>query len=488
MEPKTIPHALTFDDVLLVPQASAVLPSDVDTSTQLTANITLHVPLLSAAMDTVTESNAGIAMAQAGGIGVIHKNLTTEEQAAEVKRVKKFESGIVTEPITLHPNEPVERALALQEQYHVSGFPIVSEAGLLCGLLTNRDIRSAHAVSHPVSQYMTAREQLVVATDGVSPEDALALLHKHRVEKLPVVAQDGTLRGLITIKDIERSQQYPHASKDKQGRLRIAAAVGVGEAACIRAESLISAGVDVLCIDTAHGHTSGVLDTVSQIKQQFDGDIMVGNISSAAGAKALVEAGASAIKVGQGPGSICTTRIVSGCGMPQFTAIRECSDVARAAGVPIIADGGIKYSGDVVKALAAGADTVMIGSLFAGTTESPGELILYQGRSYKAYRGMGSIGAMAQGSKDRYGQGNVTDKMKLVPEGVEGRVPYRGHLSDVLYQLVGGIRSGMGYVGAANLQELRDKAQFVRISPAGLKESHVHDVTVTQETPNYSVE
>lgn len=487
MELEQLTEALSFDDVLLVPQDSDVLPHQVDTSTRLTSRIELRTPLLSAAMDTVTEAGAAIAMAQAGGLGVIHKNLSIEEQAAHVAKVKKFESGIVREPITLRPDDLLEQAVALQAAEQISGFPITDGEGQLVGLLTNRDIRAASASRQPIRELMTPRDRLVTAPEGVSPHDAIELLHQHRFEKLPVVNADGQLCGLITIKDIEKARAYPLASKDAEGRLRVAAAIGVGEANLERAAALIKMGVDLLCVDTAHGHSVGVLDMVKILRHRWpDQDVMAGNVSSAAGAKALCKAGAAAIKVGQGPGSICTTRIVSGCGMPQFSAILECSRVTRAAHIPLVADGGIKYSGDVVKALAAGADAVMIGSLFAGTDEAPGQLVLYQGRSYKVYRGMGSLTAMMRGSGDRYGQGGVKDVSKLVPEGVEGRVPYRGRLVDTLYQLVGGLRAGMGYVGAPDLATLRSKAHFVRVTNAGQRESHVHDVTVTQEAPNYS--
>lgn len=487
MEVSPITEALTFDDVLLVPQASDVLPTDVVTSTQITPKIQLHTPILSAAMDTVTEARTAIVMAQHGGLGVIHKNGPIAWQAAQVQAVKKFESGIVTEPVTLRPEEPLQRAIALQQEHRISGFPITTASGQLVGMLTNRDIRAEADPTRRIAEVMTPRERLVTGPEGISPEAAIALLHRHRVEKLPVIDASGALRGLITIKDIQKTREFPLASKDAAGRLRVAAAVGVGAEALERAAALIAAGVDLVCVDTAHGHSRGVLDTVRAIKQRWpDREIMAGNISTADGAKALLDVGADAIKIGQGPGSICTTRVVSGCGMPQLSAILECARITRGTGVPLIADGGIKYSGDVVKACAAGAAAVMVGSLFAGTDESPGELVLYQGRSYKMYRGMGSLSAMVQGSRDRYGQGAIAEARKLVPEGVEGRVPYRGPLSDTLYQLVGGLRSGMGYIGARDLAALQARARFVRISSAGLKESHVHDVTITKEAPNYS--
>lgn len=489
MEHPSFPEALTFDDVLLVPQESAVRPADVDVATQLTKTIRLMTPIVSAAMDTVTESGMAIAMAQVGGLGVVHKNLPMEQQAAEVARVKKFESGVVREPVTLGPDEPLRRAVEVSREYAISGFPIVNQDGVLVGILTNRDMRAEPDTTRPIAQAMTPRDRLVTAQEGIALHDAVAILHKHRIEKLPVVDAKGRLRGLITIKDVERTRAHPHATKDAEGRLRVAAAIGVGEAELERAAALAEAGVDVLCVDTAHGHTRGVIDMVSLVKTRWKHiEVMAGNVSTEAGAKALRDAGADAIKVGQGPGSICTTRIVSGCGMPQITAILACAKAVKGAQIPLIADGGVKYSGDVVKALAAGANVVMIGSLLAGSEESPGEVILYQGRRYKVYRGMGSLSAMARGSRDRYGQGDVTELGKLVPEGIEGRVPYRGKASDMLFQLIGGLRAGMGYVGAKNIPALQTRAEFVRISAAGLKESHVHDVMITKEAPNYSVE
>lgn len=489
MEPVILPQALTFDDVLLVPQESALLPADVETRTQLTQRIQLGIPILSAAMDTVTEASTAIVMAQEGGLGIIHKNLSIEEQAAQVARVKKFESGIVRQPVTLQPTDPLTRALALRAEHRISGFPVVEADGRLVGILTHRDIRAATDLSRPVAALMTPRAKLVTAPEGVTLQAAITLLHEHRIEKLPVVNRADALVGLITIKDVEKARAYPHAAKDSEGRLRVGAAVGVGPDGLERAAALLAAGVDVLCLDTAHGHTRSVCDAVSALRRAYaDLDVIAGNVSTAEGAAALVRAGATAIKIGQGPGSICTTRMVSGCGMPQFTAVCECARVTRDAHVTLIADGGIKYSGDIVKALAAGADAVMIGSLFAGTDEAPGERVLYQGRSYKVYRGMGSLSAMMRGSRERYGQADVREAGKLVPEGVEGRVPYRGRMADMLYQLVGGLRSGMGYVGAQDLAALRARARFVQITTAGLRESHVHDVTITQEAPNYSVE
>ncbi len=489
MEPQTIHDALTFDDVLLVPQDSAVRPIDVDVATQLTKTIRLNTPIISASMDTVTEARMAIAMAQEGGLGVIHKNLPITDQAIEVARVKKFESGVVKEPVTLGPDEPLRRAIEVSREWAVSGFPIVNGEGVLVGILTNRDIRSESDTALPITQVMTPKERLVTAKEGIALHDAVAILHKHRIEKLPVVDHAGRLRGLITIKDVERTRAHPHATKDAEGRLRVGAGIGVSEREQERAAALIEAGVDLLCIDTAHGHTRAVLDMVQWTKHRWPAtQVMAGNVSTAQGAKALVDAGADAVKIGQGPGSICTTRIVSGCGMPQLTAILECVKGVGKRDIPLIADGGIKYSGDVAKALAAGANVVMIGSLLAGTDESPGEVVLYQGRRYKVYRGMGSLSAMALGSRDRYGQGDVMELSKLVPEGIEGRVPYRGKVADTLFQLIGGLRSGMGYAGAQTIPELHRRAHFVRISTAGLKESHVHDVMITKEAPNYSVE
>lgn len=484
-----VAEALTFDDVLLVPCETHVLPKDVDTRSRLTRGIHLQIPIVSAAMDTVTEAATAIAMAQEGGFGFIHKNLSVEAQAREIARVKKSESGMVMEPVTIRPDQSLHEALAIQRAQQVSGFPVVDSAGKLIGLLTNRDIRGERDVTKPVRTVMTPRAKLITAQVGTSLDEAIALLHKHRVEKLPVVDGHDQLKGLITIKDIEKAKRHPYASKDDLGRLRVGAAVGVGGEAIERAQELVVAGVDILCVDTAHGHSGGVMDTAKALRKKFPSvQLIAGNIATAEAAEALIRCDVDALKVGMGPGSICTTRIVAGVGVPQITAIAECSAVARRAGVPVIADGGIKYSGEVVKAIAAGADSVMIGSLFAGTDEAPGEVTLYQGRSYKTYHGMGSLSAMQQGSKDRYFQADVAEFAKLVPEGIEGRVPYRGHLVDTVYQLVGGLRAGMGYIGAATISDLQQRARFVRISSAGLKESHVHDVIITKEAPNYRQE
>ncbi len=482
---------LTFDDVLLLPAESAVLPSEVNLETSLTKNITLSVPLLSAAMDTVTESRTAIAMAQEGGIGIVHKNMGADEQAGEVDRVKKSESGMIVDPITMHPDQKVHEALELMSQYRISGLPITEEGsrkGRLVGILTNRDLRFETQFGKKVSEVMT-RENLVTVRPGITLEGAKSLLHEHRIEKLLVVDDDYNLEGLITIKDIEKSRKYPDSCKDDMGRLRVGAAIGVGEDLETRAPLLVEAGVDVLAVDTAHGHSKGVIDAVRLVKKSYpDVDVIAGNVASAKGTRALIDAGADAVKVGVGPGSICTTRVISGVGVPQVSAIHQCAEAAKGSGVPIIADGGIKYSGDIVKAIAAGANSAMIGGLFAGTDESPGELVLFQGRSYKVYRGMGSLEAMKKGSKDRYFQESVELEGKLVPEGIEGRVPHRGPLSATVFQLVGGLRSGMGYTGSRDLEELRTSAQFIRITAAGLKESHVHDVIITKEAPNYWLE
>jgi IMP dehydrogenase len=482
-----IREGLTFDDVLLVPGASEVLPAAVDFRTHLTREIPLNAPLVSAAMDTVTEHGTAIAMAQHGGIGIVHKSMNVADQAAEVDKVKRSESGMIVDPITMRPEQRIYEALELMARYRISGVPVTRD-GKAVGILTNRDLRFVKDTSQEISSVMT-RENLVTVPPGTGMERAKELLHAHRIEKLLVVADDGTLTGLITIKDIEKSERFPHASKDALGRLRCGAALGVGPDRLERAQALIDAGVDVIVVDTAHGHSLGVLECVVELRRTFpELPIVGGNVATGEGAEALIKAGVSAVKVGVGPGSICTTRVVAGVGVPQFTAILDAAEVARRAGVPVIADGGVKFSGDLVKALAAGASTVMIGSLFAGTDEAPGEVVLYQGRSYKVYRGMGSIGAMLQGSRDRYFQAEVEDARKLVPEGIEGRVPYRGSLSSSIHQLLGGLRSGMGYCGAANLAELREKARFVRISAAGLQEGHVHDVIITQEAPNYRIE
>ncbi len=480
--------SFTFDDLLLVPQYSEVLPHEVDVSTRLTKKIRLNIPIVSAAMDTVTESRLAIALAREGGIGIIHRNLSIEEQAGEVEKVKKSESGMILQPVTVRPETTVRQALEIMERYKISGVPVVSDGNRLVGILTNRDLRFIKPTDYdkPVSLFMTS-ENLVVAQDRVTLEEATEILQRHKVEKLPIVDKEGRLVGLITIKDITKRRKYPNACKDELGRLRVGAAVGTGPDTMERVSALVSAGVDVVAVDTAHGHSKRVLETVESIKSQYpDLEVIAGNVATREAALDLIKAGADAIKVGVGPGSICTTRIVAGVGVPQLTAIRWTYEVAQEHGVPIIADGGIKYSGDIVKALAMGASSVMLGNLLAGTEESPGEMVYYQGRAYKVYRGMGSLGAMlSRRSADRYGQ----EKMeKFVPEGIEGRVPYRGRLSDVIYQLVGGLRSGMGYVGARNLEELRQKAKFVRITWAGYRESHVHDVQITKEAPNYWVE
>ncbi len=483
-----IVEGLTFDDLLLIPQYSEVLPHEVDVSTWLTKKIRLNIPIVSAAMDTVTESRLAIALAREGGIGIIHRNLSIEEQAQEVERVKKSESGMIRDPVTVTPDTSVRKALEVMEKYRISGVPVVSDGNRLVGILTNRDLRFIKPTDYdkPVSLFMTA-ENLVVAQERVTIEEATEILQKHKIEKLPIVNKEGRLVGLITIKDITKRKKYPNACKDELGRLRVGAAVGTGPDTKDRVSALVSAGVDVIAIDTAHGHSKRVLETVELIKSLYpDLQVIAGNVATREGTLDLIKAGADAVKVGVGPGSICTTRIVAGVGVPQLTAIRWAYEVAQEYGVPVIADGGIKYSGDIVKALAMGASSVMLGNLLAGTEESPGELVYYQGRAYKVYRGMGSLGAMlSRRSADRYGQEKLE---KFVPEGIEGRVPYRGRLSDVIYQLVGGLRSGMGYVGARNLEELRQKAKFVRITWAGYRESHVHDVQITKEAPNYWVE
>ncbi len=487
MSDHRIDEGLTFDDVLLVPGASDVLPRDVDIQTQLTREIALNMPLVSAAMDTVSEHEAAICVAQNGGIGFVHKNLSVAVQAAEVDKVKRSESGMIVDPITMRPGQRIHEALEVMARYRISGVPVTRD-GKAVGILTNRDLRFVRDTRQEISRVMTC-EGLVTVPPGTTMDRAKELLHEHRIEKLLVVDADGTLRGLITIKDIEKSERFPHASKDDRGRLRCGAAVGVGEDRMERAQALVDAGVDVIVVDTAHGHSTGVLATIEEMRRAFpELSVIGGNVATAEGAEALIKAGVSAVKIGVGPGSICTTRVVAGVGVPQFTAILESARVANPAGVPVIADGGIKFSGDVVKALAAGASSVMIGALFAGTDEAPGEVVLYQGRSYKVYRGMGSIGAMTDGSADRYFQAEVQDAGKLVPEGIEGRIPYRGSMTSTIHQLLGGLRSGMGYVGAANLGELRSKAHFVRVSAAGLQESHVHDVIVTKEAPNYRIE
>ena len=481
-----IVEALTFDDVLIKPAASEVLPAQVQTNTRITKKIDLKIPLLSSAMDTVTESAMAIVMAQHGGMGVIHKNLDIAQQAEEVRRVKKFESGMVVNPITIHPDQTLADALDLMDVNHISGIPVVERgSNKLVGILTNRDVRFASNRAQPVSELMT-HEGLVTVTENVDTTEAKKLLHQHRIEKLLVVDEAYRCTGLITVKDIEKAKLHPNACKDESGRLRVAAATGVGEAGFERAAALIEAGVDVLVIDTAHGHSAGVIKAVEQIKAKVgDTQIIAGNVATAAAVKALAEAGADAVKVGIGPGSICTTRIVAGVGVPQLTAVLECAEMAHKLDVPIIADGGIKFSGDIAKAMAAGASTCMVGSLLAGTDEAPGEVILYQGRSYKSYRGMGSVGAMARGSADRYFQQDVQDNLKLVPEGIEGRVPYKGPAGQIIHQLVGGLKASMGYTGSATLADFRERAEFVRITNAGLRESHAHDVTITREAPNY---
>jgi IMP dehydrogenase len=478
-------EGLTFDDVLLVPAHSLVLPRDVNLSTRISRNIQLNIPLVSAAMDTVTESRAAIAMAREGGIGIIHKNLSIQDQAYEVDKVKKSESGMIVDPITMRPNQKIREALDMMARYRISGVPITKANGKLLGILTNRDLRFETDYDLPVSERMTKRN-LVTVPVGTTLEQAKEHLKHTRVEKLLVVDDDRNLKGLITIKDIEKVKKYPHSSKDSLGRLRVGAAVGPTAEMEARMDALIKAGVDLIVIDTAHGHSQGVIDAVMRAKATFAGvEIIAGNIATAAAAEALIKAGADGIKVGIGPGSICTTRVVAGVGVPQITAIMECSKVAHKHGVPVIADGGVKFSGDLPKAITAGADVIMIGSLFAGTEESPGDTVLYQGRTYKSYRGMGSIGAMKDGSKDRYFQSDVGDDVKLVPEGIEGMVPLRGPLSANIHQLIGGLRSGMGYTGCATIKELQEKGRFIRITGAGLKESHVHDVTITKEAPNY---
>ncbi|MBI1908621.1 MAG: IMP dehydrogenase [Deltaproteobacteria bacterium] len=480
------PQGLTFDDVLLLPGESEVLPKDVDTSTRLTSRILLRIPLISAAMDSVTDARMAIAMARCGGIGIIHRNMTIPEQALEIERVKKSESGMILKPITLSPDQKVRDAVKVMQENNISGVPITEEGGLV-GILTHRDLRFLKNLNLKIEEVMT--KEVVTAKEGIDLEKAKEILQKRRIEKLPVVDAKNNLKGLITIKDIEKATKYPDSCKDEQGRLRVGAAIGVGDASLERAEVLITAGADLIVIDTAHGHTRSVLETVKAFRKKFpDQDLIVGNVATEEGAASLVKAGVDGIKVGVGPGSICTTRIVSGVGVPQITAILACAAAVKKSTVSIIADGGIKYSGDITKALAAGADAVMIGSLLAGTDEAPGETILYQGRSYKIYRGMGSLGAMRKGSKDRYFQEGVEDSSKLVPEGIEGMVPYRGPVADSAHQLVGGLRAGMGYVGAPTIEELQTKGKFVQITAAGLKESHVHDVTITKEAPNYRLE
>ncbi|MBT7310556.1 IMP dehydrogenase [bacterium] len=481
---RRIVEGLTFDDLLLAPGYSEVIPRDIDTSTQLTQKIRLNVPLLSSAMDTVTESLTAVSMARNGGMGVIHKNMTPKEQAAQVENVKRNESGMIADPITIGPDKLLSEAMEMMKRYRISGVP-VTEGGKLVGILTNRDLRFVKDTSRQVREVMTA-ENLVTVPEGTTLDDAAEILHEHRIEKLLVVNENGDLRGLITVKDIQKRIDYPNSSKDEQGRLLCGAAIGIGQHNLERAELLLKAGVDLLVIDTAHGHSKNVIDMVAETRGAWpDAQIMAGNIATAGAAEALIKAGADALKVGIGPGSICTTRIVAGIGVPQISAIADVYSISGPAGIPIVSDGGVKYSGDVVKAIAVGANTCMIGSLFAGTEESPGEKILYEGRVYKSYRGMGSIAAMEAGSKDRYFQDAVTEAEKLVPEGIEGRVPYKGMLKDILYQIVGGLRSGMGYCGCKTIPELQTNSKLVRITGAGLRESHPHDVHITKEAPNY---
>lgn len=478
--------ALTYDDVLLRPGYSEILPHETDLHSQFSRHIFLNIPLVSAAMDTVTESSTAIVMAQNGGIGVIHKNMSLTEQAMEVEKVKRYEVGMIVDPVTIHPEATLQAVLELTANHKITGVPVVDSAQNLVGIITSRDMRSRKNLQQKVKEVMTPKEKLITAVFSVSSENAKELLHQHRIEKLPVVDDQGKLRGLVTLKDLGKSSTFPFSNKDELGRLRVAAAVGVGDKEFQRAEALVRAQVDAVVIDTAHGHSRGVLEMVKRLKSAFPNlDLVAGNIATASACEALIHAGVDGIKVGIGPGSICTTRVIAGIGVPQLTAVMECAPICQKAHVPFIADGGIKYSGDIVKALAGGANSIMIGSLFAGTDESPGEVILYQGRAYKVYRGMGSIGAMKMGSKDRYSQSSVEEKEKLVPEGIEGRVPYRGSLSQNIHQLMGGLRAGMGYVGAKNLTELYQKAHFITISSASLKENHPHSVIITEEAPNY---
>ena len=481
---RIIEEALTFDDVLLVPAHSVIMPKDVSLRTKVTRDIELNIPLLSAAMDTVTEARLSIALAQEGGIGIIHKNMTAREQAAEVNRVKKYESGVITDPVKVTPETSVREVIELRQHYKISGVPVMQGDDLV-GLVTSRDVRFETNLDQPVSAIMTPKEKLVTVKEGASKEEILALLHKHRIERVLVVNDDFKLRGMITVKDIQKSTDFPNACKDAHGRLRVGAAVGTGTGTEERVELLVKAGVDVIVVDTAHGHSQAVLDRVSWVKKNFDVQVIGGNIATGAAALALVKAGADGVKVGIGPGSICTTRIVAGVGVPQITAIKNVAAALEGTGVPLIADGGIRYSGDMSKAIAAGGYCIMVGGMLAGTEEAPGEVILYQGRSYKAYRGMGSLGAMKKGSSDRYFQDSSEGSDKLVPEGIEGRVAYKGPLTAIVHQMVGGLRSSMGYVGCSSIEEMRTKPEFVRISGAGMAESHVHDVTITKEAPNY---
>jgi len=481
---RIIEEALTFDDVLLVPAHSSVMPKDVDLTTRVTRDIELKVPLLSAAMDTVTESRLAIALAQEGGLGIIHKNLTAEEQADHVNMVKKYESGVIKDPVQVTPDKTIREVMALREHYQISGVPVV-EGEDLVGLVTSRDLRFEPNLDQPVSAVMTPKEKLVTVREGAPKEEILSLLHKHRIERVLVVNDNFQLRGMITVKDIQKSTDFPLACKDQEGRLRVGAAVGTGAGTEERVDALVKAGVDIVVVDTAHGHSQGVLDRVKWVKQNYDVQVIGGNIATGDAAKALVEAGADGVKVGIGPGSICTTRVIAGVGVPQISAIANVAAALDGTGVPLIADGGIRYSGDMAKAIAAGGYCIMVGSMFAGTEEAPGEVILYQGRSYKSYRGMGSLGAMKQGSSDRYFQDASEGTEKLVPEGIEGRVAYKGPLAAIVHQMLGGLRSSMGYVGCATLDQMRTVPKFVRISGAGMQESHVHDVTITKEAPNY---
>jgi len=486
---RLLQKALTFDDVLLVPDHSQILPRDVSLSTQLTRNIKLNLPLLSAAMDTVTEARLAIALAQEGGLGIVHKNLSARQQAAEVAKVKRFESGILKDPITIHPNMPVRDVLALTRQHKFSGLPVVDKAGRVVGIVTNRDLRFETNLDQPVKAIMTPKRRLVTVKEGASVEEAKDLMRHHRLERVLVVDDEFNLRGLITVKDILKSTEHPNAAKDEAGRLRVGAAVGTGSGTEERVELLVEAGVDLIVVDTAHGHSQGVLDRVKWVKKNFPKvEVVGGNIATASAAKALADHGADGVKVGIGPGSICTTRIVAGVGVPQITAIQNVSEALKGTGVPLIADGGIRYSGDISKAIAAGANVVMLGGLFAGTEEAPGEVELFQGRSYKSYRGMGSLGAMQAGSSDRYFQENTANVEKLVPEGIEGRVPYKGPVLNVIHQLMGGLRSSMGYLGCATIAQMHERATFVEITSAGVRESHVHDVQITKEAPNYHVD
>jgi IMP dehydrogenase len=477
-------EALTFDDVLLIPAHSLVMPKDVSLQTKVTRDIILNIPLLSAAMDTVTESRLAIALAQEGGLGIIHKNMTPKQQAAEVNTVKKYESGVITEPVTVPPEMKIRDVMALREKYRISGMPVVKGNDLI-GLVTSRDVRFVTGLDKPVTEVMTPKDQLVTVKEGASREEVLALLHEHRIERVLVVNDDFQLRGMITVKDIQKSTDYPNAAKDDKGRLRVGAAVGTGAGTEERVEALVKAGVDVIVVDTAHGHSQAVLDRVAWVKKNYDVQVIGGNIATGEAANALVAAGADGVKVGIGPGSICTTRIVAGVGVPQITAVSNVAAALQGTGVPLIADGGVRYSGDMAKAIAAGGYCIMVGGMLAGTEEAPGDVILYQGRSYKAYRGMGSIGAMKKGSSDRYFQDSSEGSEKLVPEGIEGRVAYKGPMGAIVHQMMGGLRSSMGYVGCKNLDEMRTKPHFVRISGAGMSESHVHDVTITKEAPNY---